>query len=123
MKRIYKFILIFGLHITLTLLAPFLTTKLAPADSGMAICMILFFAVYPLSVMVLGALTATDIKALFWTPLACALSFPLLFSLAMGGMVWELYVYSVIYLFLGYATSVLFLIIKKIKKIIVERRK
>ena len=119
MKRIYKFILIFGLHITLTLLAPFLTTKLAPADSGLAICMILFFAVYPLSVMVLGALTATDIKAL----LACALSFPLLFSLAMGGMVWELYVYSVIYLFLGYATSVLFLIIKKIKKIIVERRK
>ena len=120
MKRAYKFILIFVLHIALTLLTPFLATKLAPADSGMAICMILFFIGYPLFMMALGAFTATDIKALFWTPLLCALSFPLLFSLAMGGMVWELYVYSVIYLFLGYATSVLFLIIKKI---IVERRK
>ena len=97
-----------------------MATKLAPADNGMAICMILFFIGYPLFMMALGAFTATDIKALFWTPLLCSLSFPLLFSLAMGGMIWELYVYSVIYLFLGYATSVLFLIIKKI---IVERRK
>lgn len=120
MKRIHKFILIFVLHISLTLLIPFLATKLAPADAGMAICMILFFAVYPLSSMALGVFSTTDIKALFWTPLFCTMTFPLCFSLAMRGMVWELYVYSLAYLFLGYASSVLVFVVKKI---IVERRK
>ena len=53
-------------------------------------------------------------------PIVSALSFPLLFSLAMGGMVEELYAYSLIYIFLGYATAGLLLIIKKI---IAERQK
>ena len=34
-------------------------------------------------------------------PVALAVSFPLLFSLALFEMVWELYVYSVIYLLAG----------------------
>ena len=114
MKRIYKFILIFVLHIFATLVAPLLATGLAPADSGMAICMLLFFIGYPICIMALGVFATTDIKALIWAPLACAVTFPLLFSIAMGGMVWELYYYSVIYLILSYVTFALVLIIKKI---------
>ena len=120
MKRRYKVLLFVILNIVATLLLPFLAVKLAPADAGMAICMILFFAVYPILSMLLGALSTRDKKYLWWMPLASALSFPLLFSLAMGGMVEELFVYSLIYAFLGYA---IFALVLLIKKIMLERQK
>ena len=120
MKRRYKVLLFVILNIVATLLIPFLAVKLAPADAGMAICMILFFAVYPILSMLLGALATRDKKYFWWMPLAGAISFPLLFSLAMGGMVEELFVYSLIYAFLGYAVLAFVLLIKKI---MLERQK
>lgn len=120
MKRRYKILLFFVLNIVITLLVPFLAVKIVPADGGMAICMILFFAVYPIMSIILGALTSRDVKYLWWMPLLAAFSFPLLFSIAMGGMIEELFVYSFIYLFLGYAAMALLLLIKKIR---LERQK
>ena len=120
MKCRYKILLFFICDIIVTLLIPFFSAKLIPADAGMAICMILFFLLYPLLSILLGALVSRDMKHFWWMPLVSALSFPLLFSLAMGGMVWELFAYSLIYIFLGYAVSGLLLIIKKI---MLERQK
>lgn len=115
MKRRYKVLLFFILNIILTLLIPFLVTKVVPADAGMAVCMLLFFIGYPILSIVLGIVISKDMKFLWWMPLVASFSFPLLFSLSMGGMIWELYTYSGIYLFLGYAVSALLLLIKKIK--------
>lgn len=120
MKRLYKIILFFALHITLTLLLPFVIVRLAPASAGMGICMILFFIVYPLFSMALGFFATKDIKLLGLFPLVNAICFPLLFSAAMGEMITELYAYAGIYAFLGYAIFLLTLIIKKIK---IERQK
>lgn len=120
MKRLHKIILFFVLHISLMLLLPFLIVKLAPASAGMGICMILFFAVYPIFSMVLGFVATKDIKLLGLLPLVNAICFPLLFSMAMGEMIAELYVYAGIYAFLGYAVLLLTLIIKKI---MIERQK
>lgn len=120
MKRVNKIILFFVLHISVMLIIPFLTVKLAPAESGMGICMLLFFAGYPAFSMAIGHLSYTDFKFLWWMPLLNAITFPLLFSAAMAGMVWELYVYSAIYLFLGYAVATFLLIVKKIR---IERQK
>lgn len=120
MKRRYKILLFFLINIVATLLIPLISVKLAPADAGMAICMLLFFIGYPILFILLGVFISRDMKHLWWMPLVSALAFPLLFSLAMGGMVEELYAYSVIYLFLGYAIAGLLLIIKKI---MLERQK
>lgn len=115
MKRRYKILLFFILNTVMTLLLPFLSVKLIPADGGMAVCMILFFAVYPILFIALGIISSIDIKYFWWMPLASAIIFPLLFSLAMGGMIGELYAYSAIYAFLGYAVLAFVLLIKKIK--------
>ncbi len=115
MKRRYKVLLFFVLDIVFTLLLPFIATKLIPADGGMAVCMLLFFIVYPILSIVLGVVIVRDMKFLWWMPLVSAFSFPLFFSLAMGGMIWELYTYSGIYTFLGYAVSALLMLIKRIK--------
>ena len=120
MKKRYKILLFFIFNIVATLLIPFLVVKLVPADGAMSICMILFFAVYPILSMLVGFVSAKDMKHLLWMPLVGAITFPLFFSLAMGGMVEELYAYSSIYAFLGYATAVFILIIKKIR---LERQK
>ena len=120
MKKRYKILLFFIFNIVATLLIPFLAVKLVPADGAMSICMILFFAVYPILSMLVGFVSAKDMKHLWWMPLVGAITFPLFFSLAMGGMVEELYAYSSIYAFLGYATAVFVLIIKKIR---LERQK
>lgn len=120
MKRRYKILLFFILNIAATLLIPFLAVKLIPADAGMAICMILFFAVYPILSMLLGAIASRDTRCFWWLPLVSSIMFPLLFSIAMGGFVEELYVYSLIYAFLGYAILAFMLLIKKIR---LERQK
>ena len=114
MKRKYKILLFFILNVVMALLIPFLAVKLVPSDAGMAVCMLLFFVVYPVLFMLLGIVISKDMKYLWWMPLCSFAIFPLLFSAAMGGMVEELYAYSMIYLFLGYAVSALLLIIKKI---------
>ena len=63
--------------------------------------MLSFFVVYPLLVVVIGIMAGTDIRRLWWLPLLSAISFPLLFSVAICDMVWDLYVYSAIYLPMG----------------------
>ena len=115
MKRGYKILLFFILTVVLTLLIPFLANKLIPADRGMAVCMIMFFAIYPICSIILGVVISNDMKYLWWMPLVSAFVFPLLFSIAMSGMVWELYTYSGIYIFLGYAVAAFIFIIRKIK--------
>lgn len=115
MKKLYKILLFLVSNIALTLLLPFLTVKLAPADAGMAICMLLFFIGYPIYSIALGVIAFRDLKFSWWMPLVSSIVLPLFFSLAMKGMVWELYTYSGIYLFLGYGTLAFLAIVKKIR--------
>lgn len=60
-----------------------------------------FFTVNPLLVICLSIMAGTEIRKLWWIPLAISALFPLLFSAAIGELVWDLYVYSVIYLPIG----------------------
>ena len=83
------------------LVLPLAVIKLSPAHFVTGFIMLLFFAVYPVMSVVLGALAGSDVKKLWWMPVAVALLFQLLFSLAVSEMVWELYIYSVIYLLAG----------------------
>ena len=120
MKKIYKILLFSVSNIAFALLIPFLAVKLAPADAGMSICMLLFFIGYPVYSIALGVIAFKDLKFSWWMPLANAVVLPLLFSLAMRSMIWELYTYSGIYLFLGYGTLAFLALVKKIR---IERQK
>lgn len=60
-----------------------------------------FFTVNPLLVICLSIMAGAELRKLWWIPLVIAALFPLLFSAAIGELVWDLYVYSAIYLPIG----------------------
>ena len=108
-----KIILFFTATLILTFILPAFILNIAKGDSAMGLCFILFFAVFPVASAFIGASVAGDVKRLFWLPLAFALLFPLMFSLAIRDMVWDLYVYSTAYVLIGYVATVVAYIIKK----------
>ena len=80
------------------LLLPIIAIRLIPGDSGMGASFLLFFLIDPLLVLALGITAGTDIKRLWWIPVAASLFFPFGFSIAILEMVWDLFFYTVIYL-------------------------
>lgn len=118
MKPIIKIIVFFVSLLTFMLIFPAAVIIFSPAHFVTGFIMLLFFAVYPVMSAVLGVLAGSDIKELWWMPIALAICFPLLFSLAIFEMVWELYIYSVIYLLAGvFFMAVTALIVKFIAMI------
>ena len=59
------------------------------------------FTVNPALVIGLSIMAGTELRKLWWIPLAISALFPLLFGAAIGEFVWDLYVYSAIYLPIG----------------------
>ncbi len=88
------------------LILPILVIQFAPADAGMALCFILFFALDPVTVIGLGILAGTEIKRLWWIPLVSAIVFPLFFAIAIGELVPDLFLYSALYLCVGLLASI-----------------
>ena len=107
MRKFYKHLQIVITLFTVMLLFPVAAIKLAPENFGMSICFILFFVVNPLTVIEVSVIAGTEIKKLWWAPLAAAISFFLFFSLAILEIVAELLIYSAFYLFIGSAAMLL----------------
>ena len=83
------------------LLIPILVINIAPADAGMALCFLLFFAVNPFFVIAFGIVAGTELRKLWWFPVATSAVFPLFFWIAVGDFVWELWIYSALYFCVG----------------------
>ena len=101
MKTTKKLIICITLILIFMLILPIVAVKFIPGDSGMGVCFLLFFIFDPALCIALGIIAGTSIKKLWWIPLAASLAFPLLFSLAITEMVWDLFLYSVNYLGVG----------------------
>ena len=84
-------------------LLPWLAVAFAPADAGMAVCLLLFFAVNPVYAVTVGVLSGREEKLLLAQPLVTAvlfmagswLNFPPIDPVFWG--------YGAVYLALGYA--------------------
>lgn len=84
-------------------LLPWLAVAFAPADAGMAVCLMLFFVVNPVYAVTVGALAGREGKPLLAQPLVTAvlfmagswLNFPPIDPVFWG--------YGAVYLALGYA--------------------
>lgn len=106
MKRKTKALVSIGTILLTNLVLPRLFVWLAPADVGMALCFLLFFIGIPATDLFLGILAGSEMKKLWWIPVAAAVSFPFLFSLAMWELVMDLMVYAVFYLCIGVTAMV-----------------
>lgn len=96
------------------LFLPFLALKLCDPTDVMGIFVLSFFAVNPILTVALSAMAGSDISKLWWFPLAISAVFPLLFAVAIGDFVWDLYFYSLIYLSLGTLTMTSRYMIRKL---------
>lgn len=102
MKLSIKILVFFIVALAFLLVIPIMSVRLAEGYEIFGLSVMHFFIVMPLLSIGSGILAGTDARRLWWMPLTVALLFPPAFSLAIGEMVWELYVYSAIYIVLGF---------------------
>ena len=113
MKAIKKIIIAASAIITFMLLLPVAVDLLADSLSTMGYWLLSFFAINPAVAIALGIMAGSDVRALWWLPLVAPAVFPLLFAVAIGELVADLYIYSAIYLLLGYAAELVAAILFK----------
>lgn len=100
-KTITKIIITVASLILFMMVLPWLAIKFADGWAVTGLWMFAFFTVNPALVIGLSIMAGTEVRNLWWIPLAISALFPLLFGVAIGDFVWELYVYSAIYLPIG----------------------
>ena len=98
------------------LLFPWLVVTLVRGDGGMAVCFLLFFAVNPITAILLGVFSGGNVREAWFQPLLFAALFLMgaWVFFTMAEMAFALY--AVIYLLLGYAAMLLTVLCGRIKK-------
>ena len=100
-KTITKIIITAVSLVVFMMFLPLLAIKFADGWAVTGLWMFAFFTVNPALVIGLSIMARTELRRLWWIPVAISTLFPLLFGIAIGEFVLELYVYSVIYLPIG----------------------
>lgn len=100
-KTIMKIIITVASLILFMMILPWLAIKFADGWAVTGLWMFAFFTVNPALVIGLSIMAGTELRKLWWIPVAISALFPLLFGVAIGDFVWDLYVYSAIYLPIG----------------------
>jgi hypothetical protein len=96
-----KRILIWGAGAALCMIAlPLLLLSLTVGYDAVAVLLLLLLAVNPLFFILLGVQVGFDPPKTWWMPCAAALLFPLCYWMALREVVWNLYLYAVLYLVL-----------------------
>ncbi len=111
MKNNFMFWLIVSMVMMLFL--PFLTNSFVNGDAGMAVCIILFYAVNPIYSLIMGVFAGTNIKKLWPMPIVSAVLFLfgswIFFGTGEGAFI----LYAVIYLILGAGAMVISVILSR----------
>ena len=100
-KTITKIIITVASLVLFMMALPWLAIKFADGWAVTGLWMFAFFTVNPALVIGLSIMAGTELRKLWWIPVAISALFPLLFGVAIGEFVWDLYVYSAIYLPIG----------------------
>ena len=99
MKARTKILIALLLMAAVMVFLPWLAMQLP--QSGIDLMFICLFILNPLLAIVLGLMSGTDLRKLWWIPFMAALLFPLLLGIVLGQIVVELYVYAAAYLLVG----------------------
>ena len=100
-KTITKILITVVSLILFMMVLPWLSIGFGDGWAVTGLWMFAFFTVNPALVIALSIMAGTELRKLWWIPVTISALFPLLFGVAIGEFVWELYVYSAIYLPVG----------------------
>ena len=101
MKTKSKIIVSIIFMVICLLVLPAVAIRAVPAEAAMGISFLLFFAVDPFLILVLGITAGTETRRLWWLPVSASIFFPIGFSIAILEPVWDLFIYAAIYLGVG----------------------
>lgn len=99
--------------VAVMLALPWLAVAFVKGDAGMAVCLLLFFAINPIYFVAIGVFAGKDVKHLWSLPVTSAVLFLIgtWIFFDMGEMAFVLY--AVVYLALGIVTMLISMIIRK----------
>lgn len=88
--------------LVILLIIPLLAVNFAEGHDGMGIMMILFFVINPITTACLNFMVNNEIKKMWWLPVLFSILFLLTSWLVLKQVIYELIIYAVIYLFIGF---------------------
>ena len=99
--------------VAMAYVVPLVAAKFMPACAGMALCMMLFLAIYPICSIALGVLAGLNIRKSWHLPLAAAVAFlsGAWILIDMGEL--QFIIYAVAYLSLGVIAMLITYFLKK----------
>ena len=120
MKFVNKLIFSLSVMLAVLLVVPCGIVLFVDELSGMGLMLILMFLVNPMVSAFLGAWVCREAKKLWWIPLCFGILFMLCYWIALKSVIWDLYVYAVVYWVIGTAAL---LIGKGLASVIDTRRR
>ncbi|MDE5910639.1 MAG: hypothetical protein K2H52_18235 [Lachnospiraceae bacterium] len=108
-----NFILWLAVSVVVMLALPWIVVTFVKGDAGMAVCLLLFFAINPIYSVAIGVFSGKDMKHLWSLPIVSAALFLIgtWIFFDMGEMAFVLY--AVVYLALGIVTMLISMLIRK----------
>ena len=103
MKFINKLIFSLSVMITVLLVVPCCIVWFANVPSGMGAMLILMLFVNPAVSGFLGVWVCRATRQLWWIPLLFGILFMVCYWIALGSVIWDLYVYAIAYWVIGTA--------------------
>lgn len=79
------------------LVLPNIVIRYTSNEMSLGFSFVLFFIIYPMLEIFLGIISGTDMKRLFFVPFVIAFLFPFCFGIAIKAIIWELFIYSILY--------------------------
>lgn len=112
-----KVLLNIGIMLIILLGIPFLLINIAEPTSIMGICIFLFFVFNPICIAFISFICGKDIKKCWWIPLLFCILFLLSYWIVLEQVIYDLFIYSLIYLVVGLVFMIIsYFIFNKIKK-------
>ncbi len=107
------FILWLAASTVVMLALPWLAVIFVKGDAGMAVCLLLFFAVNPIYAVTIGIFAGKDVKHLWSQPVISAVLFLIGTWISFDVEELAFILYAVVYLALGIVTMLISMIIRK----------
>lgn len=107
-----NFLKVGGISLLLTFVLPIIAVKTVPADAGMAVCLILFFAINPIAACLIGVFLGKNIKKSWYLVFVLPMLF-LLSSVIVFAFDKAFAIYAIAYLVLGIIVMAITTFVKK----------
>ena len=101
------------IELVVLLILPLTLINLAQPHETMGVMMAFFFAINPVSSITVCLFVGKDINKLWWLPISFAIIFLISYWITLQDVIFDLVIYAVIYVLLGFLTMVISWILKR----------